>query len=77
MYFLNIIHKVLDYLKTKNEVFLFKGFAGADEKYRLPIQVVTELAWHNLFGQQLFIRPTEEELKYDYALIFCCVCTSF
>ena len=61
--FSKLYHKVLDYLKTKNEVFLFKGFAGADEKYRLPIQVVTELAWHNLFGQQLFIRPTEEELK--------------
>ena len=28
----------------------------------MPIQVVNEFAWHNLFAHQLFIRPTEEEL---------------
>ena len=32
---------------------VFKGFAGADENYRLPIQVITEYAWHNLFAHQL------------------------
>ncbi|MFE6134588.1 phosphoenolpyruvate carboxykinase (ATP) [Bacillus sp. NPDC057893] len=54
--------KVLEYLKEKEELFIFKGFAGADRNYRLPIQVVNEYAWHNLFVHQLFIRPTEEEL---------------
>jgi phosphoenolpyruvate carboxykinase (ATP) len=54
--------KVLHYLSEKNELFVFKGFAGADEKYRLPIQVVNEYAWHNLFTHQLFIRPTEQDL---------------
>ncbi|KEZ51418.1 phosphoenolpyruvate carboxykinase (ATP) [Metabacillus indicus] len=49
--------KVLSYLKDRNELFVFKGFAGADTKYRLPIQVVNEFAWHNLFAQQLFIQP--------------------
>lgn len=57
--------KVIQYLKEKDEIFVFKGFAGADEKYRLPIQVVNEFAWHNLFAHQLFIRPkSEEELKH-------------
>lgn len=32
-------------------------FAGADEGTRVPIRVVTETAWHNLFASQLFIRP--------------------
>jgi len=32
-------------------------FAGADEASRLPIRIVTESAWHNLFAAQLFIRP--------------------
>jgi phosphoenolpyruvate carboxykinase (ATP) len=54
--------KVLQYLSGKNELFVFKGFAGADDKYRLPIQVVNEYAWHNLFAHQLFIRPTEQDL---------------
>ena len=46
--FSNLYNKVLDYLKEKNEVFVFKGFAGADKKHRLPIQVINEFAWHNL-----------------------------
>jgi phosphoenolpyruvate carboxykinase (ATP) len=54
--------KVVSYLKEKNELFVFKGFAGADENYRLPIQVVNEFAWHNLFAHQLFLRPSAEEL---------------
>ncbi len=60
--FKNLFHKVLDYLREKEEIYVFKGFAGADKKSRLPIQVINEYAWHNLFAQQLFIRPTEEEL---------------
>ncbi|MCA0972842.1 phosphoenolpyruvate carboxykinase (ATP) [Halobacillus litoralis] len=61
--FIHLYHKVLDYLKTKEEVFSFKGYAGADHRYRLPIQVVNEFAWHNLFARQMFIRPNEEEVE--------------
>ncbi|MFD3448713.1 phosphoenolpyruvate carboxykinase (ATP) [Microbacteriaceae bacterium 4G12] len=61
-HFNNLYTKVLEYLKEKEELFVFNGFAGADHNYRLPIQVVNEYAWHNLFAHQLFIRPTQEEL---------------
>ena len=57
-----LYNKVLHHLKAKEELFVFKGFAGADPASRLSIQVVNEFAWHNLFVHQLFIRPTEEEL---------------
>ncbi|MBB6453391.1 phosphoenolpyruvate carboxykinase (ATP) [Salirhabdus euzebyi] len=60
--FVRLYEKVIQHLKGKSEIFSFKGFAGADKNYRLPIQVVNEFAWHNLFASQLFIRPTEEEL---------------
>ena len=60
--FSRLYHKVLDYLTKKDEVFVYKGFAGADKKHRLPIQVINEFAWHNLFSHQLFILPSEEEL---------------
>ncbi|MFS8630655.1 MAG: phosphoenolpyruvate carboxykinase (ATP), partial [Bacillales bacterium] len=59
----NLYKKVINYLKEKDEIFVFEGFAGADKKYRMPIQVINEYAWHNLFVHQLFIRPTKEELK--------------
>ena len=54
--------RVLDYLKGK-ELFVQDLYCGADPKYRLPIQVINEYAWHNLFVRQLFIRPSAEELK--------------
>ncbi|MBO8156700.1 MAG: phosphoenolpyruvate carboxykinase (ATP) [Bacillaceae bacterium] len=61
--FLNLYNKVINYLAERDEVFVFDGFAGADEKYRLPIQVINEFAWHNLFAKQLFIRPNDDELN--------------
>lgn len=60
--FNHLYEKVVRHLKEKDELFVFKGFAGADKQHRLPIQVVNEYAWHNLFAHQLFIRPTKEEL---------------
>lgn len=59
----SLYEKVVNHLKEKDELFQFRGFAGADEAYRLPIQVYNEYAWHNLFARQMFIRPTEEELE--------------
>jgi phosphoenolpyruvate carboxykinase (ATP) len=67
-----LYHKVLAYLKEKEEVFVFNGFAGADPKHRLPIQVINEFAWHNLFAHQLFIRPGTEELishKSEFTIV--------
>ncbi|MFD1040173.1 phosphoenolpyruvate carboxykinase (ATP) [Virgibacillus byunsanensis] len=61
--FEKLYEKVVDYLKEKNELFSFNGFAGADFNYRLPIQVINEYAWHNLFTRQLFITPEEGELE--------------
>lgn len=58
-----LYNKVINHLNEKNELFSFRGFAGADPKYRLSVEVINEYAWHNLFARQLFIVPTEEELK--------------
>lgn len=59
----SLYEKVIAHLKAKDEIFVFKGFAGAEHESRLSIQVVNEYAWHNLFVHQLFIRPTLEELE--------------
>ncbi len=65
--FEKLYNKVIEHLTKQSELFLFQGFAGADKNYQLPIQVINEFAWHNLFVHQLFIRPTEEELKTHQA----------
>lgn len=59
--FEKIYARLEQYLREK-ELFVFDGFGGADPNYRLPVRVLTEYAWHNLFVRQLFIRPSEEEL---------------
>lgn len=61
--FIHLYEKVINYLNNKDEIYVFKGFAGADAQYRLPIQVINEYAWHNLFAHQLFIRPEQNEHK--------------
>jgi phosphoenolpyruvate carboxykinase (ATP) len=47
-------HDMLAWLDGK-ELFVLDCFAGADPAYRLPVRVITELAWHNLFCRNLFI----------------------
>jgi phosphoenolpyruvate carboxykinase (ATP) len=58
--FSRLYEKVVNHLKKKDELFVFDGFAGADEKYQLPLRVINEYAWHNLFARQLFIRPDKD-----------------
>jgi len=57
----NLYAKTIQYLNRLDERFVFKGYAGGDPTHRLPIQVINEYAWHNLFSRQLFIRPSDEE----------------
>jgi phosphoenolpyruvate carboxykinase (ATP) len=45
------------YLNQKDCAFVSYLNVGAEKKYSLTVKVVTELAWHNLFTQVLFIRP--------------------
>ena len=44
------------------DLFVRDCFAGADPRYRLPVRVVTEFAWHSLFAHNMFLRPAEEDL---------------
>lgn len=57
-----LFERVMGSLRGK-ELFVQDLYAGADQTYRLPIRVINEYAWHNLFVRALFVRPTNEELK--------------
>ena len=64
-------NRVTDYLNDK-EIFIFDGFAGADENYTKGFRIINELPAQNLFIRQLLRRPTEEQLEAftaDYTLI--------
>jgi phosphoenolpyruvate carboxykinase (ATP) len=47
------------------DVYVLDAAACADPHYRMPIQVITELAWHNLFARQLFLRADPGDANPD------------
>lgn len=55
-----------NYLKQKDSAFVSYLKVAAEEKFALTVKVTTELAWHNLFTQNLFIRP-ETPITQDQA----------
>lgn len=50
-------NKAENYLQTKDEFFTSHLKVGAHDTLGIPVKVMTELAWHNLFAHVLFIRP--------------------
>ena len=44
-------------------LFVIDGFCGANPDTRLCIRIITEVAWQAHFVKNMFIRPSEEELK--------------
>lgn len=50
-------HKASDYLATRDENFVSYLKVGEHANLGVPVKVITELAWHNLFANVLFIRP--------------------
>ncbi|RQO32016.1 phosphoenolpyruvate carboxykinase (ATP) [Taibaiella sp. KBW10] len=53
--------KVVAFLGGK-QVWARDAYACADPTYRLNVRVVNETPWANLFCNDLFLRPTEQEL---------------
>ncbi len=49
--------KASDYLSTRTEHYVSYLKVGAHDTLGIPVKVMTELAWHNLFANVLFIRP--------------------
>jgi phosphoenolpyruvate carboxykinase (ATP) len=45
------------------ELYVIDGFCGANEDTRLSVRIICEVAWQAHFCKNMFIRPTEEELK--------------
>ena len=55
-------NKITSYLSGK-QVYVRDVYACADERYKLKIRVINELPWSNMFANNMFLRPTKEELE--------------
>ena len=54
--------KALNHLSHCRDLYVFDGFAGWDKNHRLPIRIISEVAYHALFAWNMFVGATAEEL---------------
>lgn len=64
--FNNLKQKITAYLSNK-AVYVRDVYACADERYRLPIRVINEYPWSNMFAYNMFLRPSDAELVDFYS----------
>ncbi len=55
----NLWHRATTYIQQRDH-FISHLRVGADHEFFLPIKMITETAWQNLFGRNLFIRPQDD-----------------
>ncbi|HKY84975.1 MAG TPA: phosphoenolpyruvate carboxykinase (ATP) [Anaerolineales bacterium] len=54
--FQSVLSRLQGYLQGE-DIFIQDCFAGADPEYRMPVRIITELAWHSLFARNMFLLP--------------------
>lgn len=61
--FNDLFNRLQGFLQGR-DVFVQDCHAGADPSYRMPIRIVSELAWHSHFARNMFILPeTNQEYR--------------
>ena len=61
--FNDLFNRMQGFLQGR-DLFVTDCYAGADPNYRIPIRIITELAWHAVFARNMFIMPkTNEECR--------------
>ncbi len=58
--FNTLLSRLQAYLQGR-DVFVQDCFGGADPDYRLPVRIITEMAWHSLFARTMFLKPASQE----------------
>jgi phosphoenolpyruvate carboxykinase (ATP) len=55
--------RAIDYLNTRERLYVVDGYGGWDPKFQLKIRVICSRAYHALFMHNMLIRPTEQQLE--------------
>ena len=61
--------RAIDYLRTRDQLYVVDAYAGWDPAFRIPVRIVTERAYHALFMKNMLVEPTKEEAD-DFAPAF-------
>jgi len=57
--------RVLAYLQGK-KLYVQDCYSGADVKFRMPVRIINETAWHNMFVRNMFIRIQDSDILGDF-----------
>ncbi len=57
------LERAVDYLNTRNKLYVIDGFAGWDPLFRAKIRVICARPYHALFMHNMLMRPTPDELR--------------
>jgi phosphoenolpyruvate carboxykinase (ATP) len=57
------LHKIIVNQLSRKRLYVIDAFCGANPDTRLNVRFIMEVAWQAHFVKNMFIRPTEEELK--------------
>ncbi|MDF2636088.1 MAG: Phosphoenolpyruvate carboxykinase [Pelosinus sp.] len=70
--FEKLYNRMLAYMENR-ELFVFDGFAGADERYHTSVRFINEFAWQNLFIHQLLVRQDKVNQDFHSEFLICCM----
>ena len=54
--------RAIDYLNTREKMYVVDGFGGWDENERIKVRIICTRPYHALFMWNMLIRPTDEQL---------------
>ncbi|GJQ61226.1 MAG: phosphoenolpyruvate carboxykinase [ATP] [Melioribacteraceae bacterium] len=56
------------------ELFVQDCYAGSDPEYKMPVRIITEKAWHNLFARNMFITTENRDALKKFVPEFTLIC---
>ncbi len=56
----SLMRRMVAYTQNR-DLFVFDGYVGADPDYQMPVRIINEYAWHNMFARNMFIRELDPE----------------
>jgi phosphoenolpyruvate carboxykinase (ATP) len=68
-----LLGRLQGYLQGQ-DLFVQDCFVGADPTYRMPIRIVTELAWHSYFARNMFIEAETNDMLRRHVPQFTILC---
>jgi len=66
-----LFENVKEFLRDKS-VYIQDCYAGSEESSRIPLRIITQSAWRNLFVRHMFRQATDEDMKSffpEYTLV--------